>query len=365
MYYNKKTDDNNKIKDNIMDILKCTGVIIVTSFIGIVFFNIGIEESNIIMIYILGAYIVALITGHQIYSLVVSGVNVFLFNFLFTEPRYTLLAYNDAYSVTFVTMFIVAFLTGTLTKRLKIQTIESSKAELRAEKERLRANLLRTISHDLRTPLTSISGNASNLLYNSEMIDEDSRKQLCKDIYDDSMWLIKLVENLLAITKIEDGKLNIQMNVELLDEIISEALKHVGIKPEEHTININYEEEIILVKVDARLMMQVIINIVDNAIKYTQKGSVIDIRTKKTEDKAIITIADNGPGISDEAKTQIFDMFYSEHRNIADSRRSLGLGLFLCKAIVNMHDGNIEVKDNKPTGTVFIIELPIEKVDCV
>ena len=240
---------------------------------------------------------------------------------------------------------------------------EKEAAALIAQKEQLRANLLRSISHDLRTPLTSISGNASNLLSNEAGFDTETKKQLYADIYDDSMWLINLVENLLSVTKIEEGRLNIRSQAELLDEVITEALLHINRKKNEHTITYKASEDFILVKVDARMIMQVVINIVDNAIKYTQKKSEIVISTKKLKDKAIVCIADNGPGIPDEIKPQVFDMFYSGAKSIADSRRSLGLGLSLCKSIINAHGGSLEISDNIPHGAVFTFSLPIEEVD--
>ena len=240
---------------------------------------------------------------------------------------------------------------------------EKAEAALVAQKEKLRANLLRSISHDLRTPLTSISGNASNLLSNGEKIDDEEKKQLYSDIYDDSMWLINLVENLLSVTKIEEGRLNIRSQAELLDEIIAEALQHVSRKKTEHKICFQASDEFILVKVDARLIMQVIINIVDNAIKYTQKDSRIEITTRKEQGKAIVRIADNGPGIPDERKLLVFEMFYNGTKSIADSRRSLGLGLSLCKSIIAAHGGTLELSDNIPHGAVFTFSLPTEEVD--
>lgn len=210
-------------------------------------------------------------------------------------------------------------------KTLRKNAREKEEAALIAQKEKLRANLLRSISHDLRTPLTSISGNASNLLSNEEEFDIETKKQLYEDIYVDSMWLINLVENLLSVTKIEEGRLNIRLQAELLDEVITEALLHINRKKDEHTITYKASEDFILVKVDARMIMQVVINIVDNAIKYTQKESEIVISTKKHKDKVIVCIADNEPEIPDEIKPLVFDMFYSGAKNIADSRRSLGL----------------------------------------
>ena len=240
---------------------------------------------------------------------------------------------------------------------------EKEEAAILAKNEQLRANLLRAISHDLRTPLTSISGNADNLLVNYEKMDDDTRKRTFTDIYDDSMWLINLVENLLAVTRIEGGQVHLTQSVELMDEVISEALCHINRKSKEHTIRVSSSEDLILARIDAKLIVQVIINLVDNAVKYTPVGSVIEIDTQKQAQQVIVSVSDNGPGIPDEQKPHVFDMFYSGANQIADSRRSLGLGLALCKSIVTAHGGTISVADNRPKGTVFTVTLPAGEVE--
>ncbi len=239
---------------------------------------------------------------------------------------------------------------------------EREETALIAKNEQLRANLLRSISHDLRTPLTSISGNTGVLLANGDHMDSDSRKLLYGDIYDDSLWLINLVENLLSVTKIEDGTMKLHLSAELIDEIIHEALQHVNMRKKEHKVVVEESEEFLLVKVDARLIMQVIINIVDNAIKYTPPGSEIHIRCWQQEDRVFVEIADDGDGIPDHAKPRIFESFYVVNNGVVDSRRSMGLGLSLCKTIVLAHNGTIEVSDNQPKGAVFRFALPKEEV---
>lgn len=176
------------------------------------------------------------------------------------------------------------------------------------------------------------------------------------------MWLINLVENLLSVTRLDEGRLNLNITEDLVDDVISEALHHVNRKSVEHHISVHNKEEYLLAKMDAKLMVQVIINMVDNAIKYTPKGSNILIKTWKHGDKAVISIADDGDGIPDDMKERVFDMFYSGANNIADSRRSLGLGLSLCRSIVNAHGGKIEVSDNTPHGAVFTITLSAGEV---
>ncbi|MGN0444483.1 MAG: ATP-binding protein [Acutalibacteraceae bacterium] len=239
---------------------------------------------------------------------------------------------------------------------------EKETADLMAKNEQLRANLLRSISHDLRTPLTSISGNASNLRSNYDKLDDDTRMQMFTDIYDDSQWLISLVEKLLSVTRIEEGRMNFALSIQLIDEVIEEALKHINRKSSEHNISVEYKSDLLLAKIDARLIIQVIINIVDNAIKYTPKGSEIKITAQKKEDKIFISISDDGDGIPDDVKPKVFEMFYTCGKSIADSRRGLGLGLALCKSIMHAHGGEIYLSDNSPHGCIFTLTLPSEEV---
>lgn len=241
---------------------------------------------------------------------------------------------------------------------------KQNQAAMNAEKERLRANLLRAISHDLRTPLTSISGNASVLLDDGGPgIGSSGRHRLLEDIYEDSLWLINLVENILAVTRIDDGRLNMKTQPELVQDLVAEALLHIDRHGSEHKIEVRLENELLMVRVDAHLIIQVIINIVNNAIAYTPADSLIVIRAYRKEQWVYLEISDNGKGISDPDKKQIFDMFYTANNASGDSRRGLGLGLSLCKSIVNAHGGEIFVRDNQPHGTVFGFSLPWEEID--
>ena len=241
--------------------------------------------------------------------------------------------------------------------------LEKEQATVHAQNEQLRANLLRTISHDLRTPLTSISGNASNLLSNAETLDAETWTKICTDIFDDAQWLIGLVENLLSITRIEDGRMNLQISPQLMDEVVQETLRHISRKSKEHIITTTYSDEILLADMDARLIMQVIINLVDNAIKYTPPGSHVQVSARKRGESVEVRIADDGPGISDEAKAKLFDMFYTANNARGDGRRGLGLGLSLCRSIVQAHGGSITVEDNYPKGAIFSFTLPLAEVN--
>ena len=165
------------------------------------------------------------------------------------------------------------------------------------------------------------------------------------------------------IVRIEDGRMNLQISPQLMDEMIEEALHHVNRKSCEHTITTQYGDEILLVNVDARLIMQVVVNLVDNAIKYTPVGSVIQISAYRKDHQVVVEVADNGPGIPDRAKAQVFEMFYTGQSRIADSHRSLGLGLPLCRAILTAHGGTLTLRDNIPNGSVFSFALPQSEVN--
>ena len=183
------------------------------------------------------------------------------------------------------------------TRQVKVtQRIGKEKEEtaVRAQNEQFRSNLLRSISHDLRTPLTAITGNASNLLRDGAAFDDDTRGRLYQDIYDDSVWLTNLVENLLSVSRIEEGKIQLKREVELLDDVIDEALLHIDRHGAEHTIAARPCGELLLVKIDARLIVQVLINLVNNAIQYTPRGSTIQISTARRGQYAAVSVADDG-----------------------------------------------------------------------
>ena len=194
---------------------------------------------------------------------------------------------KDEFLEAFEKNLLIAVL-GESALALEKEEINQSKNKIyiKAEQEKLRSNLLRSISHDLRTPLTSISGNAGILINNSEILSEEKKKSLYLDIYDDSMWLINLVENLLSITRIENGTMKINTEPELVEEVIEEAICHINRKVSEHKINTVIEDDFLMAKMDSGLIIQVIINIINNAIKYTPKDSIITITSKRKNNMA-------------------------------------------------------------------------------
>ena len=239
-------------------------------------------------------------------------------------------------------------------------------AAVLAKNEQLRANLLRSISHDLRTPLTSISGNADVLLdqgsTGTAVLDAQTRRGLLLSIRSDALWLNATVENLLAITKLEGGGMHLSTTLELMDDIVEEALRHVNPAVREHDLKVVACDEPALVNVDARLMVQLVVNLVNNAITYTPAGSHIVISIDAGDGRVACSVADDGPGIAPEDRERIFESFYTANHGLADSHRSVGLGLSLCRSIALAHGGSIEVAAADPHGSVFTIELPAADV---
>lgn len=233
---------------------------------------------------------------------------------------------------------------------------------LQAKQESLRANLLRAISHDLRTPLTSISGNANLLISDSPLLNAEKKLQLYTDMYDDAVWLTNLVENILSVTRLDDGSIGLSMEPELVADLIHEALRHLDRRSGKYHLHVHLEDDMLMAKMDARLIMQVLINMVDNAIKYTKEGSHISIAACRKKDMVEVCVSDDGEGIPAEARERLFDMFFTAQNVTVDSRRGLGLGLSLCKSIVNAHGGTIRVAENTPKGTAFYFTLTAAEV---
>ena len=240
---------------------------------------------------------------------------------------------------------------------------EREEAAVLAKNEQLRANLLRSIGHDLRTPLTAISGSASILREDNGSIPLEKRHELAGAIYDDALWLIDTVENLLAVTRIEDGEMHLNLTSELMDDVIAGALSHVSREAHDHVINVQHTDDILLVRIDVHLIIQVLTNLIVNALKYTPEGSVITVGAHRNGRMVMVEVADNGPGVADVDKPRIFDRFYiANNSKPVDSHRSFGLGLSLCRSIVEAHGGIIEVADNEPHGAIFRFTLPAEEV---
>ena len=499
---------------NLKYCLITVGTIIAATLLSVALSSVGVTETNIVTLYILTVLFIAYFTDGYLYSIFASVANVFVFNYFFTEPKYTFFAYETGYPLTFLVMGAAAILTSSLTIRGKeeekiiaqkayrtdvllnasrnlqhtdtqediywetvslISRLSNSNAilypisngrlgkplmqnldnnsdeendlilkqefviaswvynnhsaagagteisgqakylympiygsgsilavvgikenqakrddmdkdllqallaecsfamereqlrenqnrlEIEAQREKTRSNLLRAISHDLRTPLTSISGNSEVLLQEDDKLNQQQRKELYSDINDDAEWLINVVENILLTTRMDNHSLSLNMQPEAVQDLIDEAVGHMTHLLKGHPLIVEPQDELWIVKVEASLMIQVFSNLIDNAVKYSPVGSQILIRQEKKENDVLIHVIDYGPGIPDVNKKNLFTMFYTAGSPRSDSRRGLGIGLNLCKTIVEAHDGRIYMEDNHPQGSIFTVALPLMK----
>lgn len=237
--------------------------------------------------------------------------------------------------------------------------LERQKAEISAEKERMRSNLLRSISHDLRTPLTSIYGNATNLSDNSQHMNEEDKIKIYQDIASEATLLTEQMENILAITKLENDSY-VKLSVENVEDILEESIRRFSMHSK-HPIQTKIDGDY-FAWMDANRIVQVLVNLLSNAQKYTPQDSKIQIHIHQEEDLIVFDVIDDGPGISPEDKEHIFDLFYTG-KTRADSQRSMGIGLNLCATILKAHHSTIQLRDNSPHGSIFTFKLKAEEVD--
>ena len=226
------------------------------------------------------------------------------------------------------------------------------------ERERYRANLLRAISHDIRTPLAGMIGTAEMLMDMTGP--EDPLYEHLRGMQKSADWLHSLVENILNLTRLQDGKLSVNKQREAAEEVIGVAVSHIAARAPKHEISVNVPDELLLVPMDAKLIEQVIINLLDNAVKHTSPGKEISIAAELCGNTAKFAVKDRGAGIRRKDLPNIFKMFYTSHVKHADSKKGIGLGLAICETIIKAHGGAIEARNRRNgPGAEFIFTLPM------
>jgi two-component system, OmpR family, sensor histidine kinase KdpD len=259
------------------------------------------------------------------------------------------------------TIFKAVALQFAITIEKELLSEQQQKSKLDMEREKLRGNLLRAISHDLRTPLTGILGATATIIENETVIDNKVKRELLQDIYEQTSWLIHSVENILNMTRIEEGQIDIKKKMEAVEEIVASAVSRVKKVSPNHKFKVNMPEILIMIPIEGTLIEQVIINLLDNAIKYTPYGSTIEINVCKEEDKIVFEVSDNGRGIPQAVIPHIFDRFYTSSENVNIRKRGIGLGLAICKSIINLHNGEIYAYNNASGGATFKFILPAKE----
>ena len=238
---------------------------------------------------------------------------------------------------------------------------EKEEARLQVEREKLKSTLLRSISHDLRTPLTSIAGGANFLVNNLDTVESDISLNIIQDISKEAMRLNGMVENLLNMTRIQEGNFKINKKLEVVDDIISTAVSAITNRKENHELVVKETKDIILFPCDAQLIVQVLVNLLDNAFKHTPDASKVMLKAFVRNNNIIFQVIDNGKGIEIKQLNHIFDDFFTTSLDNGDHKRGIGLGLAICKAIVEAHKGEIKAFNNDLGGATFELSLPLEE----
>ena len=315
--------------------------------------SLGQNETYVPLVYVLCVLLVSLLTDGYLCGTVVSVLSVFAVNYVFTYPYMNFNFTLSGYPLTFLTMLAVSLTVNTLTATLKRQ----ERIRMEAESERMRANLLRAISHDLRTPLTAISGSAVTLLENENLPDWQ-KKQLLGSINADAEWLIRMVENLLSVTRIGLESAHIEKQDEVAEEVIFSAISKFkthfpGVKVIPHL-----PESVLLVPMDPVLIEQVLTNLLENSARHGGAGE-ITVSLARQGSVAVFTVEDNGTGIVREKLPHLFDgIGFLPEKNGVGGRSQMGIGLSVCLSIVKAHGGSMSAR-NTGAGTAVSFSLPM------
>lgn len=314
-------------------------------------------RTMIPMIFVLGVFLVSWRTQGYFWGIAASLISVLAVNYAFTYPYWAFDLISPECISSAVVMLIVAALTGTLTTKLKRQ--EQMKAE--AEKERMRGNLLRAVSHDLRTPLTSIYGACSVMMESYDEIPREKHLKMLADVCGDAQWLVRMVENLLSVTRIDEGAVNLTKQDTVLEELIDAVLVKFHKHYPDQAVRVEIPEEFVSIPMDAMLIQQVLMNLLENAVFHAEGMKHLGLRVQIKDGKAFFSVEDDGCGIPEERMARLFTSCPDSASFADTSRSSMGIGLSVCSAIIKAHGGEIQAKNRPEGGAVFRFWLEMEE----
>lgn len=313
-------------------------------------------DIHVPLLFVLAVLFVSRFTDGYIYGIVASMLGVIGVNYVFTYPYFEINFTIAGYPLTFLVMLAVSVSVGTLTTQIKQQ----EQIRLEAEKEKMRGNLLRAVSHDIRTPLTSIVGSASGILDNRRVLSEEKILELVKDIRDEAQWLIRIVENLLSVTRINGENAGINTDDEIVEEIISSAVIKFRKRFPDVNIDVDMPEEFLMVPMDGILIEQVLVNLLENSVLHGKTLSRIRIVVTKQESRLVFAVEDDGQGIRESILPVMFEgCLQSMEGEEYDSKRNMGIGLSVCMRIVKAHKGNMRAENISAGGARVSFWLPL------
>ena len=317
-------------------------------------------HEHITTVFVFAVFLISLLTRGYVYGLFSSFVSMIAVNYVFTFPYF---AFNFTIPVNLtsaIIMTVISVLTSALTTKLK----QHDMMKVESEKERMRANLLRAVSHDLRTPLTTIYGASTTLLEHGETMTAEHRNQVVCGIKEDSEWLIRMVENLLSITRIDSGTVKIIKTPTVLEELVDSVLLKFKKRYGAQAVLIDIPDEVVIIPMDAILIEQVIVNILENAVQHAEGMTELSLRVFTLGKQAIFEIRDNGCGIPQERLNNLFTGYYKRNETVSDGQtRNAGIGLSVCATIIKAHGGDIKAENLKAGGAAFRFTLDTEDVE--
>ena len=343
------------------DLLTATFLLFLTTILCfLLFFCISENPVNIALLYVLGTIAIAYYTNGYFYGILASFVGVIFINHFFTYPYFHLNFILPDYPFTFLFILCASLITSTLTSHLTKQakTLALHEKQLaEANKEKMRANFLRAISHDLRTPVTSIINLLSDLEENEDYSPEE-RKKIIHNIYDDADWLLNMGDNLLSITRMQGTDSKLKTSPELVEEVISESVIRFKKRFPAAQVETSIPDEILLIPMDATLIEQVLMNLLENALVHSQSQKPIKLFVENQPHTVCFHVIDYGIGINPEYLDTIFDGICGS--TPSDVRNRMGVGLSICKTIITAHNGTI-IARNHEHGAEFVFTLPKEE----
>lgn len=320
--------------------------------------NVFAIPEQITTAFAFAVFLISLLTDGYVYGQVAALGSVLLVNYAFTFPYFSLNFLIPSNLFSAIVMAVISFLTSMLTTKVKMQ--ESVKAE--RERERMRANLLRAVSHDLRTPLTTIYGSSTALLENEAQMTPQQRSKMLQGIQEDSQWLVRMVENLLSVTKFDSGNVQITLLPTALDELVDSVVVKFRKYYPEQKIQLEIPSELVMIPMDPMLIEQVLINILENAVHHGIGMTELTLRVSVSNGMALFEVLDNGCGIAAEKLPQLFTGTIPSAEKPADNaKRNVGIGLSVCATIIRAHDGTIWAENRKEGGAVFRFTLHTEE----
>ena len=342
------------------DILVSAIILCVSFGMSLLFQYVFDVQEHIPTVFVFAVFLISLLTNGYACGILASFFGMIAVNYAFTFPYFALNFSIPVNLVSAIVMIVVSVLTSALTTKLKQH--EAIKAE--SEMEHMRANLLRAISHDLRTPLTTIYGSSTTLLENDSALTEEQKAKILEGIKEDSEWLVRIVENLLSVTRLDSENVKIVKTSTVLDELIDSVILKFRKRYPHQEVLLSIPEDIVMIPMNAILMEQVLINILENAVQHAEGMTQLSLRVYRRGDQAIFEIEDDGCGIDREYMGRVFGGRYDAKGRAADSRKkNAGVGLSVCATIVRAHGGNITAENAAGGGAVFRFSLDTEDID--